>query len=83
MAVGIEHNGESYGLIIDSVGEVLRLKEDGREPNPSNLKPNWTSVSAGVYQLDGELMVVLDVNRVLQIGNKLEALAGQPLGVAV
>lgn len=83
MAVGIEHNGESYGLIIDSVGEVLRLKEDGKEPNPSNLKPNWTSVSAGVYQLDGELMVVLDVDRVLQIGNKLEALAGQPLGVAV
>ena len=83
MAVGIEHNGESYGLIIDSVGEVLRLKEDGREPNPSNLKPNWTSVSAGVYQLDGELMVVLDVDRVLQIGDKLEALAGQPLGVAV
>ena len=83
MAVGIEHNGESYGLIIDSVGEVLRLKEDGKEPNPSNLKPNWTSVSAGVYQLDGELMVVLDVDRVLQIGNKLEALAGQPMGVAV
>jgi purine-binding chemotaxis protein CheW len=83
MAVGIEHNGESYGLVIDTVGEVLRLKEDGVEPNPTNLNPNWTSVSAGVYQLDGELMVVLDVARVLLIGGKLEQLAGQQLGVAV
>lgn len=83
MAVGIEFNGESYGLIIDSVGEVLRLKEDGIEPNPSNLNPNWTSVSAGVYQLDGELMVVLDVSRVLNLGYKGEQLAGQPVAVAV
>ncbi len=83
MAVGIEYSGESYGLVIDTVGEVLRLKEDGKEPNPSNLKPNWTSVSAGVYQLDGELMVVLDVARVLQIGDKHEQLAGQPMGIAV
>lgn len=79
MAVGIEYNGESYGLVIDSVGEVLRLKEDGVEPNPSNLHPRWTAVSAGVYQLEGELMVVLDVDRVLQIGEKHEA----PLSVAV
>ena len=25
MAVGLEYNGESYGLLVDSVGEVLRL----------------------------------------------------------
>lgn len=75
MAVGIEHNGESYGLIIDKVGEVLRVKEGGIEPNPRNLNPSWTTVSAGVYQLKGELMVVLDVSRVLQIGQNLEKVA--------
>ena len=83
MAVGVEHNGESYGLVVDSVDEVLRLKEVGIEPNPTNLNPNWTSVSAGVYQLDGELMVVLDVARVLLISDKLEQRSGPPLGVAV
>lgn len=72
MAVGIEYNGESYGLIIDCVGEVLRVKDDGIEPNPTNLHPNWTAVSGGVYQLERELMVVLDVGRVLQIGHNLE-----------
>src|SRR6478672_1593719 len=36
MAVGVEHAGESYGLLIDSVGEVLKLDDTSREPNPIN-----------------------------------------------
>ena len=37
MAVGIDCNGESYGLVIDSVGEVLKLAAETREPMPVNL----------------------------------------------
>lgn len=73
MAVGIEYKGESYGLIIDSVGEVLRLKENAVEQNPSNLDPRWRSVASGVHQLDGNLMVVLDVDHVLDVLTKNEA----------
>ncbi len=69
MAVGIEFRGESYGLIIDSVGEVLNLAESAREPNPVNLDPHLASVSAGVHRLDKQLLVVLDVDRVLDAGN--------------
>ena len=65
MAVGIEYKGESYGFIIDNVGEVLSLSDDSREVNPANLNRNWTSISAGVHRLDGELMVILDVEKVL------------------
>lgn len=73
MAVGIEYKGESYGLLIDSVGEVLKLDETTREPNPVNLDARLARVSAGVHRLDGQLLVVLDVDRVLDMGN--EALA--------
>lgn len=73
MAVGIEYKGESFGLIIDEVGEVLRLSNDGFEQNPSNLDPRWAAVSAGVQRLDGQLMVVLDVNRVLASVEKAAA----------
>ncbi len=66
-AVGVEYKGESYGLIIDRVGEVLRLREDAIEQNPSTLDPRWASVARGVYQLEGKLMVVLDVDQVLDI----------------
>lgn len=65
MAVGIEFNGESYGLMIDSVGEVLKLEAGDIDQNPINLDTRWSSVSNGVYRLDGALMVILDVDRVL------------------
>jgi purine-binding chemotaxis protein CheW len=65
MAVGIESNGESYGLIIDKVGEVHRLSDETFEVNPANLDPRWLAISAGVHRLDGSLMVVIDVDKVL------------------
>lgn len=70
MAVGMEYNGESYGLIIDSVGEVHRLGQETYEQNPANLDPRWALISAGVHRLDGTLMVVLDVTKVLALGDQ-------------
>ncbi len=37
MAIGIECKGESYGLLIDAIGEVLKLPAASREDNPVNL----------------------------------------------
>ncbi|NRA87768.1 MAG: chemotaxis protein CheW [Rhizobiales bacterium] len=67
IAVGIEYNSESYGLIIDDVGEVLKLDKKNFESNPTNLDPKWAQVSAGIFRLEKELLVVLDVNKVLDI----------------
>ncbi len=67
MSVGIEFRNESYGLLIDSVGEVLHLKVSDQEPNPANLDQHWAQVSSGVYRLEGQLLVVLDVERVLDL----------------
>ncbi|TLP48148.1 MULTISPECIES: chemotaxis protein CheW [Cohaesibacter] len=65
MAIGIEFKEESYGLIIDSVGEVLDLSENSREAVPSNLDQRWASIAAGVHRLENDLMVILDVDKVL------------------
>ncbi|WP_296524406.1 chemotaxis protein CheW [Rhodoplanes sp.] len=73
MAIGIESKGESYGLLIDSVGEVLKLDENMREPNPVNLDTRLARVSAGVHRLEGQLLVVLDVDRVLDMGEAIAA----------
>lgn len=67
MAVGVEFRGESYGLLIDTIGEVLKLANDTREVNPVNLDPRMAKLAGGVHRLDGQLMVVLDVDRVLEI----------------
>jgi purine-binding chemotaxis protein CheW len=68
LAVGIEHRGEFYGLLIDEIGEVLKLSAASREDNPVNLDPRLARVSAGVHRLDGRLVVILDVDRVLEVG---------------
>ncbi len=73
LAVGIEHRGESYGLLIDEIGEVLKLSAASREDNPVNLDPRLARVSAGVHRLDGRLLVVLDVDRVLDVAPSLQA----------
>src|SRR5215213_4653851 len=65
MAVGIELKGESYGLLIDTVGEVMKLGETTLEPNPVNLDARLGGVSAGAHRLAGLLMVLLDVDSVL------------------
>ena len=67
MAIGIESNNESFGLLVDALGEVLKLTDGEREPNPVNLDRKLARVSAGIFRLDGQLMVVLDVNRVLDL----------------
>jgi len=68
MAIGVDVRGESYGLLIDTIGEVLKLGVATREPNPLNLEPALARVSAGIHRLDGELLVVLDIDRVLDVG---------------
>ena len=67
MAIGIEVKGELFGLLVDVVGEVLKLPNTQREPNPINLDRKLAALSAGVYRLDGQLLVVLDIDRVLDL----------------
>src|SRR3954453_9628763 len=52
MAVGIELKGETYGLLISTVGEVRRLGEATVEPTPVNLGGSLARVSGGVHRLD-------------------------------
>jgi purine-binding chemotaxis protein CheW len=66
MALGIERDGEAYGLLVDSVGEVLKLPFADRDAVPVNLQPSWARVATGVHRLEGRILVVLDVDRCLE-----------------
>jgi purine-binding chemotaxis protein CheW len=73
MAIGIESRSESFGLLVDTLGEVLRLSDSDIEANPVNLDHKLAGVSAGVHWLDGQLLVVLDVDRVLDVSTEVAA----------
>ena len=62
MVVGIEHDGESFGLVVDGVGEVLTLQHAEMQPNPINLDPRWGRFSKGIHWLDTGLLVVIDID---------------------
>ncbi len=65
MSVVVEHHGEPYSLMIDSVSEVLSLPAQAFEANPPTLNPRWREVSAGIYRLNEGLLVVLEIDRLL------------------
>jgi len=65
MSVVIEHEGELFSLIIDSVGDVLGIDRDLIEKSPSTLDSTWRDISTGIYQLEDELLVIMDVSKLL------------------
>ncbi|RYE35157.1 MAG: chemotaxis protein CheW [Hyphomicrobiales bacterium] len=66
-AIGIDHAGEAYALIVDAVGEVIRLDRSTFEPLPVHLDRVWAALATGIHRLDGELLVVLDLDAVLDL----------------
>ncbi len=73
MSVVVDHGGELYSIIVDSVGEVLSLDPETAERNPPTLDPAWREVSGGIYRLEYTLLVVLNVARVLEFSVRAEA----------
>jgi purine-binding chemotaxis protein CheW len=65
--VVVEQGGELYAFLVDQVSEVLSLPASQFECNPPTLPPAWAAHSAGIYRLQGRLMVVLDVARLLAL----------------
>ncbi|BCB18722.1 chemotaxis protein CheW [Bosea sp. ANAM02] len=66
-AIGIDHGGEAYALIVDAVGEVIRLDRSSFEPLPVHLDRVWAALATGIHRLEGELLVVLDLDAVLDL----------------
>ena len=67
MCVIVEHSGELYALVVDDVGDVLWLEPAGLEPGPVTLSPDWRAVCTGLYRLENELLLVLNIAQVLML----------------
>jgi purine-binding chemotaxis protein CheW len=68
MSIVVEMAGELYSLLADSVGEVVPLQACDAVGNPPTLDTVWREVSRGVHRRDNQLLILLDVERVLTIG---------------
>jgi chemotaxis signal transduction protein/truncated hemoglobin YjbI len=65
MGVTVEYHNDLYTLLVDTIGDVRSLHHRDFEKAPVTVQENVRKLSTGVYRLDGDLLVVLDVERVL------------------
>ncbi len=59
----LEGTGGCFGLLVDSVGEVLTVLSADYEPNPSTVEERKRMLFAGAYRLNGGVLVALDPER--------------------
>jgi purine-binding chemotaxis protein CheW len=64
-AVGIDWKGETFGLLVDSVGEVLTLPISERQPVPAHLDARWARISTGVHRMGDRLLLEIDIDALL------------------
>ncbi len=73
MSIVVPHGDDLFSLAVDKVGEVLSLSPQNFEPNPATLDPAWREVATGIYRLKEELLVVIDVGRLLRLSTTAHA----------
>lgn len=61
LAIGIEHKGENFALIVDEVGDVLSLGQSTQIPVPSHFSPHRARLTKGLYRAGKLLLPVLDI----------------------
>ena len=65
MATRAPSQESSASRLVDQVGEVVPLPARNFTANPPTLDPLWRDVSRGVHRQEGQLVIALDVGRVL------------------
>lgn len=61
--------GNTVGLIVDSVSEVLRLSSDTVEPPPRMTGNSSADYILGIGKLKDRLLILLDIETLLKDGN--------------
>ncbi len=65
MGITVEYRGDLYTLLVDSIGDVRDLPRRDFEKPPATLDEKLRRLSTGVFRLPDDLLVVLDIERVL------------------
>ncbi|MBT5940051.1 MAG: chemotaxis protein CheW [Rhodospirillaceae bacterium] len=66
MGVTVENQNELYTLLVDEIGEVLNLNPEHRDKVPGTMDAIWREFAESIFQLEDNLMIVLDVGQLLR-----------------
>lgn len=73
MFVVIEHKNELYSLMVDKVGDVMNIAHNKIEKTPANMSANWREVASGIHRLDGELLVIINPEKLMTLTHNQES----------
>jgi purine-binding chemotaxis protein CheW len=62
LAIGIEHKGENFALMVDEVGDVLSLAKADQIPVPPHFDPQRSRLTSGLYRTGKLLIPILDID---------------------
>ncbi len=71
-SIVVEVAGQTVGIIVDEVSEVLRLSVDSIEPPPAVIGGIASDYLTGVGKLEDRLLILLDMDRILDESEKTE-----------
>jgi purine-binding chemotaxis protein CheW len=69
LAIGIEHKGENFALIVDEVGDVLSLDASMKVQIPAHFDPARSRFMAGLYKVGNLLIPALNINALFDFTN--------------
>jgi purine-binding chemotaxis protein CheW len=65
--VVIRTGDTAISLVVDAIGDVITVDNASFEAVPTKLNEQCRAVVDGVYQLDGELLLTIDLDRLLDV----------------
>lgn len=68
----VHHRGESIGLVVDQISDILTIQDDDVTAPPSNVGGVDGRLMKGVYTLDSAIVVLLDIDQVLSDSTRQE-----------
>jgi purine-binding chemotaxis protein CheW len=68
--VVIHTDDGAVSLLVDEIGDVLDVEEKLFEPPPHTLQGTARELIRGAYKLNDRLMLLLDIDKALQVGSE-------------
>lgn len=70
MAIIVDTESDLYSLLVDHVGEIISIAPGDIESKSNAVDPRWKNFAVGIYKYGDELIVILNTQKLLDMGEE-------------
>jgi purine-binding chemotaxis protein CheW len=82
LAIGIEHDGENFALIVDDVGDVITYDDAAHIARPPHIDPGRARLTSAYYRVEQGILPILDMDAVFDFAERNRTMASAHLNTA-